>query len=430
MSKRRIAVIGAGAAGLCAARHLTTKPAQFDVVVFEKADRVGGTWVYTESVGLDEHGLPIHSSMYKSLKTNLPKEIMAFPDFPFDERLPSFIKHTDVLDYLQQYSDHFQLDNFIQFSTVVEMVRPIKSSDDSITWEITVSNLRTRHRTTSIFHQIMVCNGHYAIPNIPDLPGRDKFRGYQLHSHNYRHPDVFKDQKVVVLGGASSGLDIILDIAPHAKHVYLSHWKDRVVAPLPDNIEQAKEVVSFTQEDVVFADGEKCKPDAIIYCTGYNYDFSFLTPECQLTVDDRRIMPLYKHIIHTSFPSLAFIGITQKVLPFPHFTAQVKFVLASWIGTYQLPDQTEMDASTEEDFRWRTTTLKMPHRYAHFMGSIMREYHQDLLEMAKEHQFKPVLMDLYEEMYRIRRINLMHYKKLGFKVLDDENFQLLEVDTQ
>uniref|UniRef100_A0A8D9C0F0 Uncharacterized protein n=1 Tax=Cacopsylla melanoneura TaxID=428564 RepID=A0A8D9C0F0_9HEMI len=39
------------------------------------ADNVGGTWVYTEQTGRDQYGLPVHSSMYKRLKTNLPKEI-------------------------------------------------------------------------------------------------------------------------------------------------------------------------------------------------------------------------------------------------------------------------------------------------------------------------------------------------------------------
>lgn len=233
-----------------------------------------------------------------------------------------------------------------------------------------------------------------------------------------------------MLGAGSSGLDIILDLAPHARSIYLSHWKDRVVAPLPANITQAKEVVSFTQEDAVFADGERCQPDAIIYCTGYNFDFSFLTPECKLKIEDKRITPLYKHILHTTYPSLAFIGITQKVLPFTHFTAQIKFVLASWIGTYQLPTQIEMDQSIEDDYQWRTTTMKMPHRYAHTMGSIMRDYHKDLLEMAKEEQVKPFVMDLYEEMYKIRRVNLMHYKTLGFKVLDDQNFELVKDDVE
>ena len=65
---QRVCVIGAGAAGLCAARYLSAKPNLFEPVVFEKADCIGGTWVYTDETGTDRHGLPIHSSMYKNLK--------------------------------------------------------------------------------------------------------------------------------------------------------------------------------------------------------------------------------------------------------------------------------------------------------------------------------------------------------------------------
>lgn len=61
-----IAIIGAGAAGLCAARH--SLAAGYDVVVFEQTSDVGGTWVYTDQVGKDEYGLPIHSSMYHGLR--------------------------------------------------------------------------------------------------------------------------------------------------------------------------------------------------------------------------------------------------------------------------------------------------------------------------------------------------------------------------
>lgn len=64
----RVCVIGAGAAGLCAARHLLVEPCVGSVDVLEQAGQLGGTWVYTEDVGYDDFGLPIHTSMYKSLR--------------------------------------------------------------------------------------------------------------------------------------------------------------------------------------------------------------------------------------------------------------------------------------------------------------------------------------------------------------------------
>jgi cation diffusion facilitator CzcD-associated flavoprotein CzcO len=64
---QRVAVIGAGAAGLCALRHLTARPETFEAVAFELSGRVGGTWVYTEHTDRDVHGLPVHSSVYQNM---------------------------------------------------------------------------------------------------------------------------------------------------------------------------------------------------------------------------------------------------------------------------------------------------------------------------------------------------------------------------
>ena len=67
---RKIAIIGAGPSGLCSARHLTALPNNFQVKVFEKCHRVGGTWVYTtvERDGEVVSSRSVHSSMYKNLR--------------------------------------------------------------------------------------------------------------------------------------------------------------------------------------------------------------------------------------------------------------------------------------------------------------------------------------------------------------------------
>ena len=80
-----VAVVGAGAAGLCAARHLASNPQVFSIwfkvcafitcwpfcpfcgssylsqlrpTVIEQSKVIGGTWVYSPNTGDDEHGLP------------------------------------------------------------------------------------------------------------------------------------------------------------------------------------------------------------------------------------------------------------------------------------------------------------------------------------------------------------------------------------
>lgn len=79
----RLAVIGAGAAGLAAARELRREG--HAPVVFERAAAVGGTWLYAPpATSSDPLGaVATHSSLYASLRTNLPRESMGFLDFPF-----------------------------------------------------------------------------------------------------------------------------------------------------------------------------------------------------------------------------------------------------------------------------------------------------------------------------------------------------------
>ena len=63
----KVAVVGAGAAGLCCARHLSRHPNLFSFRVFEKGSQIGGTWLYNDRTDVDEYGLPIHSSMSEAL---------------------------------------------------------------------------------------------------------------------------------------------------------------------------------------------------------------------------------------------------------------------------------------------------------------------------------------------------------------------------
>ena len=60
---QRVAVIGAGMAGLCALRHLSNDPEQFDPVAFEQTKDIGGVWVYRDS---DDD--PVDGCLYKTLR--------------------------------------------------------------------------------------------------------------------------------------------------------------------------------------------------------------------------------------------------------------------------------------------------------------------------------------------------------------------------
>ena len=64
---KKVGIIGAGASGLCALKHCLNA-SDIHPIIWEKSDKIGGTWVYSDKTGTDSFGLPIHSSMYKNLR--------------------------------------------------------------------------------------------------------------------------------------------------------------------------------------------------------------------------------------------------------------------------------------------------------------------------------------------------------------------------
>ena len=87
MNKIKLAVIGAGPSGLCVIKNAFDY--NCEVVAFEQTKLVGGLWNFTNETDKDEYGLEIHSSMYENLVTNLPIEIMCYPNEPFPKQLES-----------------------------------------------------------------------------------------------------------------------------------------------------------------------------------------------------------------------------------------------------------------------------------------------------------------------------------------------------
>lgn len=55
------------------------------------------------------------------------------------------------------------------------------------------------------FDAIFICNGHYTVPYVPHFDGLDQFMGQKIHSHQYRCPEKFQNETVLVMGAGPSG---------------------------------------------------------------------------------------------------------------------------------------------------------------------------------------------------------------------------------
>ncbi|XP_020300440.1 flavin-containing monooxygenase FMO GS-OX-like 4 [Pseudomyrmex gracilis] len=409
--KIKVCVIGGGAAGLCAVRHLAAN-SKFETTAYEQTNEVGGTWVYTEQVGLDENGLPIHSSMYRNLRTNLPAKIMNFPDYiVMEQQEPSCVNHEEILNYLKNYAQHFDICRHFHFNTKVEHVR-LESSEFYDKWSVQVRKLKTNETEVRRFDAIMVCNGHFFVPNTPTVTGIESFPGLIMHSHKYRKPDGFSGKTVFILGAASSGIDIGIELSEYASHVYLSHNYEKLKSPLPSNMTQVAGVESVHENAFHLKDGTIVDAvDVFLFCTGYKYSFPFLDENCGVRIDDNYITPLYKHLINIEHPSMCIVGVPTIVLPFPMFHMQVQYFLALLENRATLPAKSVM----LEDSVLKTARKK----HAHKLMDKQWDYNDSLAD-AGGFKRLPVFYKIGYTAWNVNRIsNLLRYKDSKFVVSED-----------
>jgi dimethylaniline monooxygenase (N-oxide forming) len=211
----RIGIIGAGISGLVTARTFLDEG--WDVAAFENEDEVGGVWA--------------RSRRYPGMATQNPRDTYAFSDFPMPRAYPEWPGGEQVQAYLAAYADRFRVTGRIRFRTRVLSAAPTPRGDG---WTLVTGSADEPEapRETHRFDYLVVCNGVFSEPMIPDTPGLDEFRqagGTVLHSSEFTDPSVVDGKRVVVVGFAKSAADVAAAAAGRAKSVDLVYrragWK-------------------------------------------------------------------------------------------------------------------------------------------------------------------------------------------------------------
>lgn len=183
-------IIGSGQAGLSAAHHLLRKghkPFE-DFVVLDANDGPGGAWRHRwDSLTFDRaHGL--HP---------LPGMALQKPD-------PTEPASAVVSRYYGAYEQHFE----------IPVIRPFKVKEVSGSLENRFTLLATDGRKLTT-QTIINATGTWDKPYWPYYPGQREFAGRQLHTHDFRSPDEFIGQRVLVVGGGTSAAQFLLQFASH-----------------------------------------------------------------------------------------------------------------------------------------------------------------------------------------------------------------------
>ena len=209
----RIAIIGAGPSGMAQLRAFQSAKAKGlqvpEIVCFEKQNDWGGLWNYTWRTGIDEHGEPVHGSMYRYLWSNGPKEALEFADYTFDEHfkkpIASYPPRAVLWDYIQGRAEKAQVKDLVRFNTAVQHIH---YDDATQKFTVDVEDYAQQRHYSEQFDYVVVASGHFSTPRVPVYEGFDQFHGRILHAHDFRDALEFKGKSVLLVGSSYSAEDI------------------------------------------------------------------------------------------------------------------------------------------------------------------------------------------------------------------------------
>jgi dimethylaniline monooxygenase (N-oxide forming) len=403
---RRVAVIGAGAAGLCAAKYLLARGV--DVVIFEIGSCIGGLWVFGNDNGL--------SPAYQSLHLNSEAKVTQYKDFAFPDGGPLYPDHSEVRRYLEAYAERFDIVRCIRFRSKVVDVAP-----QGERWRILLEE-----GEGGDFDAVVVASGHQGKPTHPAW--KDDFQGEYLHSHSYRIPEPFRGKRVLVVGMGNSAVDIASDICVVTKSTTIAARSPVLVMPrmlfgvptsrvlariekpwMPwplkrtmrellvrivygtmeqwgfvtpksrthptshtslmshfvwQRIKAKPGIDSVRGNEVRFADGTSQSFDTVIAGTGYAVDLPFLAPELRPLAGHR--IELFLRVVHPTRRGLYFTGMFNVAGGgnIRMMDDQAEWIAELVCGDLGLPDEREMRVVMEQEQAYLKRHFPGSPRYA------------------------------------------------------------------
>ncbi|KUM37400.1 flavin-containing monooxygenase [Arthrobacter sp. EPSL27] len=182
-----VVVIGGGHSGLCIAARLGHLG--LSTLVVEKNERIGDNW------RLRYHNLSLHDTKWYG----------QFPYLAYPDNWPVFSPKDLLSDWMEAYAWILQL-NVWTNSTAEKATYDAEAGQ----WEVTIK----RDGLERVLHpkHIVFATGAFAgTPQLPETPGREKFKGQVIHSSQHAGGHEVKGKRVIVVGSGASGHDVAQD---------------------------------------------------------------------------------------------------------------------------------------------------------------------------------------------------------------------------
>ncbi|AHM61501.1 flavin-containing monooxygenase [Flammeovirgaceae bacterium 311] len=292
-------IIGGGQSGLATAYYLRRDGLNY--LLLDSQPAAGGAW----------------QQYWDSLRLFSPADASSLPGWLMPKGEHTYPSRNEVINYLQQYEERYNM----------PVERPVKvTAVSSEEGHFLVQTNKGDYRAKTI----VSATGSFQNPYIPPYPGKEIFKGVQIHSAAYQNPEPYQGKRVLVVGGGNSGAQILAELSRTAHTIWVTVqppsflpddvdgrylfsvaskiWEARkkgetyvpkgslgdIVMVGPVKEARERDVLTarppfetFTEEGVKWADGSAEAIDAVIWCTGFRPALEHLAPLAVLEADGK-----------------------------------------------------------------------------------------------------------------------------------------------
>jgi cation diffusion facilitator CzcD-associated flavoprotein CzcO len=218
-ARLRVAVVGAGMAGILAAIRLREAGCD-DLVVYEKADRLGGTW---------------RENTYPGLSCDVPSHFYSYSFAPNPEWTRRFSPGAEIRAYFEDVARRWEVDALIRYGREVT-----RCAFERGRWRLGLSD-----GSADEADFVIAATGVLHHPANPDIPGFSSFDGPCFHSARWDHGVTLARKRVGVVGTGSSAIQIVGAIVDDVAELRLFQRTPQWVAPMENPTYTDEEKASF-----------------------------------------------------------------------------------------------------------------------------------------------------------------------------------------
>ena len=252
---RRIAIVGAGLGGLCAA--IKAREAGHEATIFESADDVGGTW---------------RANRYPGVACDVPAILYQFSFAPNHEWSHFYARGNEIHKYTKSLVDQFGLHDALRLG---EGVQRAEWDNHASCWVV-----ESQKGSVERFDALVPALGQLSRPSRPDIEGLDSFAGESWHSAEWPQGVSLSGKRVGVIGSAASAVQIIPEIAEEVKELVVfqrtPNWCiPRADVAVPDEVK----ALFATNADVAMKLGESQRQQLFDQADTFFWQVFEWTPE-------------------------------------------------------------------------------------------------------------------------------------------------------